>query len=103
MQVQQQNDQQESLALDQEQQSQIIVEVEEQQTVRNITVHLVGHSHVELGRVKTLEQYFSGTEHQLSSANVELILDSVVDQLTRRNQTKFAFAEMKYFSMWYNK
>jgi len=60
-------------------------------------VHIVPHTHDDVGWVSTVDEYFSG-----SQPNVAIILDSVVSELQRDLKRTFTFVEMKFFSMWYN-
>jgi hypothetical protein len=60
-------------------------------------VHIVPHTHDDVGWVRTVDEYFSG-----SQPNVAIILDSVVSELQRDLKRTFTFVEMKFFSMWYN-
>jgi len=46
-----------------------------------LTVHLIPHTHDDVGWVKTVDEYYSGFEGKVSNARVKLILDSVVEQL----------------------
>ena len=55
------------------------------------------HTHDDVGWVRTVDEYFSG-----SQPNVAIILDSVISELQRDPQRTFTFVEMKFFSMWYN-
>jgi hypothetical protein len=57
----------------------------------------VPHTHDDVGWVRTVDEYFSG-----SQPNVAIILDSVISELQRDPQRTFTFVEMKFFSMWYN-
>jgi hypothetical protein len=45
----------------------------------NVTVHLVAHTHDDVGWVKTVEEYFSGMEMKTSNAAVRIILDTVIE------------------------
>lgn len=60
-------------------------------------MHIVPHTHDDVGWVRTVDEYFSG-----SQPNVAIILDSVVSELQRDLKRTFTFVEMKFFSMWYN-
>ena len=44
-----------------------------------LTVHLVPHSHQDLGWVKTMDEYFSGSNHFSQNAAVRDTLDTVVE------------------------
>ena len=46
-----------------------------------IYVHLVPHSHDDVGWLKTVDQYFYGAKNSIQRAGVQYILDSVVQEL----------------------
>ena len=58
-----------------------------------IYVHLVPHSHDDVGWLKTVDQYYYGQRNDIQNANVRSILDSVVQELaidpTRRYLNTF--------------
>jgi len=54
----------------------------------SLTVHLVPHSHMDLGWLWTFDQYNQVTES---------IISGVIYQLMANTDRKFAFAEMKFF------
>ena len=44
-----------------------------------LTVHIVPHTHDDVGWLKTVDEYYSGFESKTSNARVKLILDNVVE------------------------
>lgn len=64
---------------------------------------MIPHTHDDLGWLKTVDEYFSGALQLSHHATIELVLDSVVEQMMLRPHTKFTYVEIKYFTMWYNK
>ncbi|XP_019182706.1 PREDICTED: alpha-mannosidase-like [Ipomoea nil] len=69
-----------------------------------LNVHLVAHSHDDVGWLKTVDQYYIGsTNHNqyYSHECVENVLDSVVMSLRRDPNRKFVFAEMAFFNRWW--
>lgn len=67
-----------------------------------VTVHLIAHSHDDLGWRKTYEEYFYGTNvNNDERAAVQLIIDTTVEELERDKRRTFTIAEMKFFQMWY--
>ena len=68
-----------------------------------LTVHLIPHTHDDVGWVKTVDQYFDGTNGKTAHVSVRLILDSVIDNLKDNPNRKFTYVEMKFFTMWYKK
>ncbi|XP_044500612.1 alpha-mannosidase isoform X1 [Mangifera indica] len=66
-----------------------------------LNVHLVAHSHDDVGWLKTIDQYFVGSNNSIQGACVENVLDSVVVALLRDPNRKFVFAEMAFFYRWW--
>ncbi|KAL8240385.1 hypothetical protein R6Q59_013740 [Mikania micrantha] len=66
-----------------------------------LNVHLVPHSHDDVGWLKTVDQYFVGSNNSIQGACVENVLDSVVTALLRDPNRKFIFAEMAFFRRWW--
>ncbi|MCL7034937.1 hypothetical protein MKW94_008667, partial [Papaver nudicaule] len=58
-----------------------------------LNVHLVPHSHDDVGWLKTIDQYYVGSNNSIQGACVENTLDSVVESLVRNPDRKFIFAE----------
>ncbi|KAL7448320.1 hypothetical protein ACHAWC_000527, partial [Mediolabrus comicus] len=71
---------------------------------RTLNVHIVPHTHDDVGWLKTVDQYFYGLNNTIQQAHVSLILDNVLSELqnpyTTHNRT-FTYVEMKFFSKWY--
>ncbi|XP_059293041.1 alpha-mannosidase isoform X1 [Lycium ferocissimum] len=66
-----------------------------------LNVHLVAHSHDDVGWLKTIDQYYVGSNNSIQGACVENVLDSVVMSLRRDPNRKFVFAEMAFFHRWW--
>lgn len=66
-----------------------------------INVHLVPHSHDDVGWKKTVEQYFYGTRQDIRKAGVQYILDNVVQSLIRNKQRRFIYVETAFFWLWW--
>ena len=66
-----------------------------------LVVHLVPHSHDDVGWLKTVDQYFTGSEYKIQGANVQLLITNVIDELLKDSSKRFSFVEMKFFSMWW--
>lgn len=93
-----------------------------------LNVHLVPHTHDDVGWLKTVDQYYYGSEfwkqisHMGSStlnyhfqnidkipgkgrtqkANVQSIIDSVIQALLQDANRKFVYVESAFFSKWWN-
>lgn len=68
-----------------------------------IIAHLVPYSRTEVGFKKTVDEYFSGTNQATQHASVNAILDTVVESLSKNQDRKFTFSEVKYLFMWYSR
>ena len=66
-----------------------------------LNVHVVAHTHDDVGWLKTVEQYFYGQNMTIQPACVEDILDSVVTSLLENPARTFTYVEQKFFSMWW--
>lgn len=67
-----------------------------------LNVHVVAHTHDDVGWLKTVEQYFYGENMTIQQACVEDILDSVVTSLLENPARTFTYVEQKFFSMWWH-
>ncbi|XP_038973744.1 alpha-mannosidase-like isoform X5 [Phoenix dactylifera] len=66
-----------------------------------LNVHLVAHSHDDVGWLKTVDQYYVGSNNSIQGACVMSVLDSVVDALLKDPNRKFVFAEQAFFQRWW--
>ncbi|CAN1342026.1 Probable alpha-mannosidase At5g66150 [Linum perenne] len=66
-----------------------------------LNVHLVPHSHDDVGWLKTIDQYYVGANNSIQNACVQNVLDSVVAALLKDPNRKFVFAEMSFFYRWW--
>ncbi|KAK4784741.1 hypothetical protein SAY86_019109 [Trapa natans] len=62
-----------------------------------LNVHLVPHSHDDVGWLKTIDQYYVGSNNSIQGACVENTIDSIVEALLRDPNRKFIYAEMVCF------
>ena len=67
----------------------------------DIIVHLVPHTHDDVGWLKTVDGYYSGSDQKYAMAEVHLILDEVVEALLEDPKKKFTYVEMKFFETWW--
>lgn len=70
---------------------------------KKLNLHLVPHTHDDVGWLKTYEQYFTGENGKSDVAAVTNIISEVVLELLRDPEMKFTYVEMKYFNMWYTR
>ncbi|XP_020400818.1 probable alpha-mannosidase At5g66150 isoform X3 [Zea mays] len=66
-----------------------------------LNVHLVPHSHDDVGWLKTVDQYYVGSNNSIQGACVMNTLDSVVDALARDPARKFVVVEQAFFQRWW--
>ena len=62
---------------------------------------MISHTHDDVGWLKTVDEYFTGTNADIAHASVQLIIDTVIDELLRDSNKRFTYVEMKFFSMWW--
>ncbi|XP_016074137.1 PREDICTED: lysosomal alpha-mannosidase isoform X2 [Miniopterus natalensis] len=67
-----------------------------------LNVHLVAHTHDDVGWLKTVDQYFYGINNNIQHAGVQYILDSVISSLLAEPTRRFIYVEMAFFSRWWN-
>ncbi|KAI3784614.1 hypothetical protein L1987_43716 [Smallanthus sonchifolius] len=67
-----------------------------------INVHLVPHSHDDVGWLKTVDQYYTGANNSIRGACVQNVLDSVISALIDDKNRKFIYVEMAFFQRWWN-
>ncbi|XP_063690730.1 lysosomal alpha-mannosidase-like [Bolinopsis microptera] len=66
-----------------------------------IKVHVVPHTHNDVGKLKTVDQYYFGTRSGLYQGGVQFIIDTVVDELTADPSKTFIYMEIAYFKRWW--
>ena len=73
------------------------------ENIEPLTIHLVPHTHDDVGWLKTIDGYYSGVDQDIAIANVSKILDTVISELIVDKTKVFTYVEMKFFSMWYTR
>ena len=58
-----------------------------------LNVHIVPHTHDDVGWRKTIDQYYTGQNNSIQHAGVRYILDSVVRSVAEDPERKFVYAE----------
>jgi len=58
-----------------------------------INVHLVPHTHDDVGWLKTVDQYYYGARNDIQRAGVQNILSSVMKELAWNPDRKFSYVE----------
>jgi hypothetical protein len=72
-------------------------------TSNPVYVHLIPHTHDDVGWLKTVDEYYVGSNQESQHAEVHLILTTVMDELRKNPSRKFTYVEMKFFTMWYER
>ena len=66
-----------------------------------LTVHLVAHTHDDVGWLKNVDEYYVGSHNDIQQAAVQHILTSVVAALKRVPERKFVYVEQAFFQRWW--
>jgi alpha-mannosidase len=66
-----------------------------------LNVHLVPHTHDDVGWLKTVDQYYVGSNNSIQGACVQNVLDSLVPALLADKNRKFVYVEQAFFQRWW--
>ncbi|KAF5479242.1 hypothetical protein F2P56_000079 [Juglans regia] len=66
-----------------------------------LNVHLVPHTHDDVGWLKTVDQYYVGSNNSIQGACVQNVLDSMVSALLADKNRKFIYVEQAFFQRWW--
>ncbi|XP_030835227.1 lysosomal alpha-mannosidase [Strongylocentrotus purpuratus] len=67
-----------------------------------VNVHLVPHTHDDVGWLKTVDEYFYGANNSIQHAGVQYILDSVISALAKDPGRRFIYVESAFFERWWH-
>eukprot|EP00357_Protocruzia_adherens_P000608 CAMPEP_0115005768 /NCGR_PEP_ID=MMETSP0216-20121206/20086_1 /TAXON_ID=223996 /ORGANISM="Protocruzia adherens, Strain Boccale" /LENGTH=1013 /DNA_ID=CAMNT_0002372193 /DNA_START=50 /DNA_END=3091 /DNA_ORIENTATION=- len=67
-----------------------------------LNIHMLSHTHDDMGWLKTVDQYFYGDKNDIQHAGVQYILDTVVRALADNPQRRFVYVEMGFFKRWWD-
>nr|CAD7445524.1 unnamed protein product [Timema bartmani] len=67
-----------------------------------LNVHLIPHSHDDVGWLKTVDQYYYGKFDGIQRAGVQYIIDSVVRELAQKPERRFIQVETAFFWKWWD-
>ncbi|KAK0161282.1 hypothetical protein PV327_009769 [Microctonus hyperodae] len=70
---------------------------------KKLNVHLVAHTHDDVGWLKTVDQYYYGSKTSIQNAGVEYIIDSVIQALKRNPERKFIYVETAFLWKWWQR
>lgn len=66
-----------------------------------INVHLIPHSHDDVGWLKTVGEYYYGRNDSIHNVGVQYIIDSVLQALKRDNKRRYIQVETAFFWEWW--
>ncbi|TKR73105.1 hypothetical protein L596_020456 [Steinernema carpocapsae] len=66
-----------------------------------LNVHLICHTHDDLGWIKTVDQYYYGSKPELVPVGVQYIFNTVIDELEKDPSRRFSFAETGFLWRWW--
>ncbi|KAJ8706808.1 hypothetical protein PYW07_012886 [Mythimna separata] len=66
-----------------------------------LNVHIVPHTHDDVGWLKTVDQYYYGSRNNIQKAGVQYILDSVIKELWEDPKRRFIYVETAFFWKWW--
>eukprot|EP00117_Sycon_ciliatum_P000808 scpid87007/ scgid2702/ Lysosomal alpha-mannosidase; Lysosomal acid alpha-mannosidase; Mannosidase alpha class 2B member 1; Mannosidase alpha-B len=66
-----------------------------------LQVHIIAHTHDDVGWKKTVDEYYYGTNTTIANGAVQYILDSVIASLIADPNKKFSYVEMAFFFRWW--
>ena len=69
--------------------------------VTAVNVHIVPHTHDDVGWLKTVDQYYYGANNSIQHAGVQYILDSVISALVENSNRTFIYVEQAFFQTWW--
>ncbi|KAG1658234.1 Lysosomal alpha-mannosidase [Nymphon striatum] len=70
-------------------------------SAKKINVHLISHTHDDVGWLKTVDQYFYGSRNNIQNAGVQYIIDSVIESLLKDPSRRFIYVESAFFWRWW--
>ncbi|CAF4067741.1 unnamed protein product [Rotaria sordida] len=66
-----------------------------------LNVHLVAHTHDDVGWLKTVDQYFYGARKDIRPEGVQYIIDSAIESLLENPDRRFIYVEIAFFWRWW--
>ncbi|EDW37366.1 GL26214 [Drosophila persimilis] len=66
-----------------------------------INIHMVPHSHDDVGWLKTVDQYYYGHKSNIQHAGVQYIIDTVISELIKNPDRRFIQVETSFFAKWW--
>ncbi|ONM26653.1 putative alpha-mannosidase [Zea mays] len=66
-----------------------------------LNVHVVPHTHDDVGWLKTVDQYYVGSNNSIQVRRVQNVLDSLIPALLKDENRKFIYVEQAFFQRWW--
>ncbi|KAN0028185.1 hypothetical protein ACTFIV_010018 [Dictyostelium citrinum] len=67
-----------------------------------LNVHIVAHTHDDVGWLKTVDEYYYGSNMSIAFAGVQYTLDTAITCLLANPDRKFIYVEIAFFQRWWN-
>ena len=67
-----------------------------------LQIHIVPHTHDDVGWLKTVDEYYIGANNSIQNAGVQYILDSVIPALAADPSKHFIYVEIAFFKRWWD-
>merc|ERR1711911_550157 len=61
-----------------------------------VNVHVVPHTHDDVGWLKTVDQYYYGSSTKYQLAGVQYVIDAIVKELQKDLERRFIYVEMDF-------
>uniref|UniRef100_A0AAF5PKD7 Glycoside hydrolase family 38 central domain-containing protein n=1 Tax=Wuchereria bancrofti TaxID=6293 RepID=A0AAF5PKD7_WUCBA len=65
-----------------------------------LNIHLICHTHDDPGWIKTIDQYYYGSQKEKTAAGVQYILSTVMDELEKDKSKRFSWCETSFLWRW---
>jgi lysosomal alpha-mannosidase len=75
---------------------------EEPKSTNKLNVHVIAHTHDDVGWLKTVDEYYYGANQSIQNAGVQYIIDEVIQALQENPDRRFIYVEIAFFSRWWN-
>lgn len=66
-----------------------------------INVHIIPHSHDDVGWLKTVDQYYYGSKQETQRAGVQYIIDTTLNELRNDPERRFIYVETAFLWKWW--
>lgn len=65
-----------------------------------LNIHLICHTHDDPGWIKTIDQYYYGSQKEKTAVGVRYILSTVMDELEKDKNKRFSWCETSFLWRW---